>query len=233
MPRKAKRPQILQVVGGSQSNLVPSLPNMYPTAAAATANVAAATNVATPDIVSATLMAMGANPYVIGIFYMFLNLGGRFLSLELTKRQEQFLSQPYVRPFILFAVMFIATRNLAVAFYTTIIILSVLWVFANENSLLCLIPSWRVKQPDHAAIDKSYEETMAKLKKRKDEGHHDEGDHAEGHHAEGHHAEGHHAEGDHAEGHHAEGHHAEGDHAEGDHAEIHNEEKPHYMDRHE
>ena len=169
MPRKAKRPQLLQVVGGSQPNL-PSLPNMHPTAVS-TANAVATAAVEAPDVLSATLMTMGANPYVIGIFYMFLNLGGRFLSLELTKRQEQFLAQPYVRPFILFAVMFIATRNLAVAFYASIIILSVLWLFANENSTLCLIPSWRVNQPDHAATDKTYEETMAKIQKKKDDGH--------------------------------------------------------------
>jgi len=159
---------------------------MHPTAAS-TAAAAAAAAPHSQDAISATLMTMGANPYVIGIFYMFLNLGGRFLSLELTKKQEQFLSQPYVRPFILFAVLFIATRNLAVAFYASLIILSVLWLFANENSMLCLIPSWRVKQPDHAATDKTYDETMAKLQKKKDESHHDEGHHDEGHHDEGQH----------------------------------------------
>ena len=186
MPRKANRPQILQVVGGGQPNLPPPLSNMHPSAASTASIVANAANASNasggvPDVVSATLLTMGANPYVIGIFYMFLNLGGRFLSLELTKRQEQFLSQPYVRPFILFSVMFIATRNLAVAFYTTLIILSVLWVFANENSVLCLIPSWRSNQPDHAATDKTYEETMIKLQKKKDESHHDEGHHVEVH----------------------------------------------------
>lgn len=184
MPRKAKRPQILQVVGGSQPNFLPALPalpNMsQPTAVAtaqAAANVAAA---GAPDAISATLMAMSGNPYIIGIFYMFLNLGGRFLSLELTKRQEWFLSQPYVRPFILFAVLFIATRNLAVALYTSIFILSVLWLFANENSSLCLIPSWRINKPEDANSDKAYKETMAKLQKKKTtheehtDGHHDD-----------------------------------------------------------
>jgi hypothetical protein len=136
------------------------------------ANAAAA---GAPDAISATLMALSGNPYIIGIFYMFLNLGGRFLSLELTKRQEWFLSQPYVRPFILFAVLFIATRNLAVALYTSIFILAVLWLFANENSVLCLIPSWRTNKPDHVNNDKTYNETMAKLQKKK-ESHDDHND---------------------------------------------------------
>ena len=154
----------------------------YPTAtttAHAAVNAAAA---GAPDAISASLMAMSGNPYIIGIFYMFLNLGGRFLSLELTKRQEWFLSQPYVRPFILFSVLFIATRNLAVALYTSIFILSVLWLFANENSALCLIPSWRTNKPEHTDKDKdkAYKETIDKLKKKKEtheehhDGHHDD-----------------------------------------------------------
>jgi hypothetical protein len=40
-------------------------------------------------------------------------------------------------------VLFIATRNLAVAFWTTIIVLSIIWFFANENHVMCIIPGWR------------------------------------------------------------------------------------------
>ena len=190
MPRKAKRPQILQVMGGAQPNFPPALPNMsQPSLVTAAATAHAAANAAAagaPDAISATLLALSGNPYIIGIFYMFLNLGGRFLSLELTKRQEWFLSQPYVRPFILFAVLFIATRNLAVALYTSIFILAVLWLFANENSALCLIPSWRTNKPDHESNDKVYNETMAKLQKKKEshDGHHDDGHHDDHHHDE-------------------------------------------------
>ena len=156
-----------------------ALPNMTQPTAMATAQAAVnAAAAGAPDAISASLMAMSGNPYIIGIFYMFLNLGGRFLSLELTKRQEWFLSQSYVRPFILFAVLFIATRNLAVALYTSIFILSVLWLFANENSALCLIPSWRNKTSEHTESDKAYKETIDKLKKKKEP--HD--DHSNDHH---------------------------------------------------
>jgi hypothetical protein len=122
---------------------------------------------------------MGANPYVIGVFYMVLNLGGRFLTLELTKRQEWFLSQPIVRPFILFSVLFISTRNFAVALYMTVGILAVLWLFANENSQLCLIPSWRNSQ-NEINTDKAYEEAMKKIQQNKGEEMHPEPHHDDG-----------------------------------------------------
>ena len=148
-------PAVIQVVGGSG----------YPIP-----NIVQAATAVVQDPLSSTLSMLNSNPYLIGVFYLFLNLGGRFLSLELTKRQEWFLSQPILRPFILFAVMFISTRNLAVAFWTTVGILAVLWVFANENSAFCIIPGWKEKTPEL-----NYDINMSKLKKIEtpEDGHHD------------------------------------------------------------
>ena len=175
MPRKAAKtlkafrggaPPIIQVMGGPAGGFVPPLP---------------ALPLPTMDPLSSMLLSMSGNPYTIGIFYIILNLGGRFLTLELTKRQEWFLAQPFMRPFILFAVMFIATRNLAVAFYTTLGVLAVLWLFANENSVFCMIPGWRDEnsKKEKEAQDKSYEDTMKAIKKHHeaeipDVEHHDE-----------------------------------------------------------
>jgi len=152
MPRRKSlsfiKPQVIQIIGGAAPAEV----------------IAAATNIpALPqiDALSSTINLLNSNPYLIAVFYLFLNLGGRYLSLELTKRQEWVLSQPLLRPFILFTVMFISTRNIAVAFWTTIGILSVLWVFANENSDFCLIPGWK----EGAKTPNNYEDIMGKLKK--------------------------------------------------------------------
>jgi len=93
-------------------------------------------------VVSQTLMMMSANPYIIGAFYLLMNLGGRFLSLELTKKQEAFLQWPVMRPFLLFAVLFIATRNFVVAVVGTFVVFFILWVAANEHSPYCMIPHW-------------------------------------------------------------------------------------------
>jgi hypothetical protein len=67
--------------------------------------------------------------------------------------------------------MFISTRNLAVAFWTTVGILAVLWVFANENSAFCIIPGWKEKTPEL-----NYDANMSKLKKIEvpEDGHHDD-----------------------------------------------------------
>jgi hypothetical protein len=94
------------------------------------------------DPITSTIMAVNSNPYLIGIFMLLLNLGGRFLSLELTKKQEALLQQPWIRPLIFFTVIFMATRNVVAAFWVTMLFFFVIWVVANENSPFCMIPSW-------------------------------------------------------------------------------------------
>jgi hypothetical protein len=61
------------------------------------------------------LQIFNTNPYFIGIMMLILNLGGRFISLEVTKKQEQFLQHPWVRRILIFTVLFVATRNIWVA----------------------------------------------------------------------------------------------------------------------
>jgi len=84
------------------------------------------------------LHALNQNPYFIGMMMLLLNLGGRFISLEVTKQQEQFLQHPWVRRVLIFTVLFVATRNLWVAFWATLAVILLLGYLFNENSALCL-----------------------------------------------------------------------------------------------
>ncbi len=86
----------------------------------------------------AILAAFSGNPYFTGLMMLTLNLGGRFLAMEITKGQEKFLSHPYVRRFLIFVVLFIATRNLLIAFWMALIVILLLGYVFNENSSLCI-----------------------------------------------------------------------------------------------
>jgi hypothetical protein len=88
--------------------------------------------------VDSLLAAFNTNPYFIGLMMLLLNLGGRFMALEVTKGQEQFLSQPFVRRGLIFVVLFIATRNVVIAFWLWLAIIMSLGYLFNENSSLCV-----------------------------------------------------------------------------------------------
>ena len=110
---------------------------MIPAAAFA---ASAASTVAVMNPMDVLMSAVNTNPYFIGLMMLLLNLGGRFLALEISKEQEKFLAQPVVRRFFLFAVLFIATRNFVIAAGLAIIVIIFLGYLFNENSELCL---WR------------------------------------------------------------------------------------------
>jgi hypothetical protein len=84
------------------------------------------------------MASVNSNPYFIGIMMLLLNLGGRFLSLEISKDQEKILSMPVVRRFFLFAILFVATRNVVIAGGLAIIVILCIGYLFNENSDLCL-----------------------------------------------------------------------------------------------
>lgn len=88
--------------------------------------------------IDSMIMSLNSNPYFIGTMMLLLNLGGRFISMEITKNQEQFFQNPWVRRMLIFTVLFVGTRNVMVAFWMTLIIILLIGYLFNENSSLCL-----------------------------------------------------------------------------------------------
>ena len=104
----------------------------------ATMSAQALTSLAPINPIDGFLQIFNSNPYFIGIMMLILNIGGRFISLEVTKKQEQFLQLPWVRRGLIFTVLFVATRNIWVAFWATLTVVLFLGYLFNENSALCI-----------------------------------------------------------------------------------------------
>jgi hypothetical protein len=94
------------------------------------------------DRILASIQDINMNPYLLGLAYILLNLGGRFMVLSVTPAQEAFLQNIVFRPLLLFAIMFIGTRNLVVAFWLTLVVLMLLHYLLNENSSWYLLRPW-------------------------------------------------------------------------------------------
>jgi hypothetical protein len=88
----------------------------------------------TSDSFLQSIHDINMNPYLLGFAYILLNLGGRFMVLSVTPGQEAFLQNIVFRPLLLYAIMFIGTRNLVVAFWLTLIVLVTLHYLLNEES---------------------------------------------------------------------------------------------------
>lgn len=84
------------------------------------------------------LEAFISNPVVTGCLMLVMNIGGKYVMLEVPKGMEVFFTQPWVRKFIVFCIAFMATRNLKSAFLIFLLFVLFSRYLLNENSNNCL-----------------------------------------------------------------------------------------------
>ena len=94
-----------------------------------------------PSPFDSFIMGVNGSPYFIGFMMLMLNLGGRFIGLELTQGQEKFLQNVWVRRVLIFIVLFMGTRNVLVAFWMWLGVVFLLGYVLNENSSMCIFGS--------------------------------------------------------------------------------------------
>lgn len=83
--------------------------------------------------------SLNNNKYFAGIMMLLLNLGSKYLAAELSNSQEQFLNNVIIRRFLIFTVVFVATRDIWVSIVLTgafVILVSGLF---HEESKYCIV----------------------------------------------------------------------------------------------
>ena len=86
------------------------------------------------------LESINTNKYFVGIIMILLNLGSRYISLELSKIHENILGSLIVRRIIIFTVVFTATRDIWVSIIITASFIILVSGLFNEKSKFCMIP---------------------------------------------------------------------------------------------
>ena len=85
------------------------------------------------------LADLNTNKYFTGIMMIVLNLGSRFLVMELSDTQTQMLSNKIIRRFVVFTIVFIATKDIYVSLVCTAIFIILVSGLFNENSKYCIV----------------------------------------------------------------------------------------------
>lgn len=85
------------------------------------------------------LKNLNNSKYFAGIMILVLNLGSKFVAMELSDSQEKFMSNIIIRRFVVFTMIFIATKDLLVSFVLTGVFILLVSGLFNENSNYCII----------------------------------------------------------------------------------------------
>jgi hypothetical protein len=78
--------------------------------------------------------------YFAGLMMLILNIGGKYVTVSLSKNQEMYLKSFIFRQFFIFTVVWIATREIVTSIILTTAFITLTNYLFNEESKLCILP---------------------------------------------------------------------------------------------
>jgi len=127
------------------------------------------------DNIRYQLHALNTHPLFIGLMVIMLNIGSKYITIKLSKSQEQYIKNSLGRQFLIFAIMWSGTRDIVYAILLTGAFVAMSDYLFNEDSNYCVIPGYlrnyaekcADKDDDDFVTPAEAEDAMQTLKKLK------------------------------------------------------------------
>lgn len=97
------------------------------------------------DYINQSINILNNNKYFMGIMMVLLNLGGRYIFLELGKTHDMFFNQKIVRRALIFTVFFVATRDVIASILLSVFFIIFFLELTHEKSNYCIVPNGFIK----------------------------------------------------------------------------------------
>ena len=85
--------------------------------------------------------SFNTSKFISGIALLILNLFSKYVQLNLSNTQEEFLRNAITREFLIFTISFIGTHDIVISIILTASFVILSRTIFDENSKLCLIPN--------------------------------------------------------------------------------------------
>tara|TARA_B100000963_G_scaffold352604_1_gene366047 strand:- start:1240 stop:1629 length:390 start_codon:yes stop_codon:yes gene_type:complete len=82
---------------------------------------------------------LNQSKYFAGIMMIVLNLGSKYITMELSENQDELFKNKIIRRFLVFTVVFVATRDIFVSLIITGVFIILVSGLFNENSRFALV----------------------------------------------------------------------------------------------
>lgn len=89
---------------------------------------------------NSNVTSLNNSKFFAGLMIIVLNISSRFVNLKLSKTMESYLKYTFSRDILVFAISWMGTRDIYVAFIITSIFILCADYLLNENSSLCCLP---------------------------------------------------------------------------------------------
>ena len=105
------------------------------------------------ETIKSYINKLNDSKFFAGVMMIVLNLGSKYINIDLSDTQEEFLKQSLSRQLLVFSFAWMGTRDIILSIFLTASFLILASYLLNENSQMCVIPGKLRKIRD--VIDKN------------------------------------------------------------------------------
>ena len=114
------------------------------------------------------LSYLNNSKFFAGIVMIMLNIGSKYVTVELSKSQEEYLKNNIGRQLLIFAISWMGSRDILIALALTAIFTILTDHLFNEESAMCIIPKKYINYEHLLDLDKDNVVTDEEIKKATD-----------------------------------------------------------------
>lgn len=114
------------------------------------------------DLISTTL---NSDKFIVGSMMILMNIGGRFISHDLSIVQEEILSRPWIRRLFIFVFAWYATRDVAISIVITLFFIIIINTLFNDKSRFCILPQKIIDNNNTTITQRDYNIAINIIKK--------------------------------------------------------------------
>ena len=92
------------------------------------------------NILHNALTSLNNSKFFSGLVMIMLNIGSKYITIELSKTQEEYLRNNVARQLLIFSISWMGTRDIYLALGLTAVFTILTQFLFNEKSSLCILP---------------------------------------------------------------------------------------------
>lgn len=81
---------------------------------------------------------LNSSPFVSGCVMLIMNIGGKYVIMDIPKGMNNFFAHPWIRKLTIFCIAFVATKNIKTALLISLLFILFSRFLMNEKSNCCI-----------------------------------------------------------------------------------------------
>ena len=111
------------------------------------------------------ISSLNNNKYFAGIIMLIINIGSKYVTIELSKTQEDYIKYTLGRQILLFSILWMGLRDIITALILTLVFIIFADYLFNDNSKFCLLNNNYINNNKDVVTNKEIDDAISILKR--------------------------------------------------------------------